>query len=317
MENKRKNMEEISALNSPRFSQIATFARLPVSRNLEGLDSVFVGVPFDTGTTYRTGARFGPSSVREESRILRPFSLSSNTMPFEKLNVADYGDIEVFPLDIERTIGSVKSTLSNMFRAHIFPLVCGGDHSVTLGVLRAIAESEGPVSLVHFDSHFDFWDQYQGYKYNHGTWLRRALDEGLVKNVYQVGIRGSAYSTDDLEFARSNGIHVKTIYEIRERGFENVMQEVCKGISKEGAVHVSIDIDSVDPAFAPATGTPEIGGLTSWEITRAVRLLLEYRVKCLDVVEISPVYDHPGKITSVLGANIFYEALATIAKKKN
>ncbi|MFG1556218.1 MAG: agmatinase [Thermoplasmataceae archaeon] len=309
-------LNRISGLNSPRFSQIASFARLPVSTELDEVDSVFLGVPFDSGTTYRTGARFGPSSVREESRILRPFSLSSLTTPFTTLKVIDYGDVMVYPVDIIKTLETVSTTLDPIFAKGIFPMICGGDHSITYGVLESFHKNLGEGTLIHFDSHFDFWNEYQGYPYNHGTWLRRAKEKKFVNKVLQIGIRGSAYSKEDLEYAEEQKIHVHSIYSIRKNGFEGTISSILDSIDDNTPVHISIDIDSVDPAFAPGTGTPEVGGLTSWEITESVRLLMSKNVKSIDVVEISPSYDNAGKITSVLGANIFYESLAAYAKKR-
>jgi agmatinase len=302
-------MRQIDALISPRFAQISTFARLPICKEDEEVKALFVGIPFDDAVVYRTGARFGPMAIRQGSRLLRPYNMFLDTYPFEKLNACDKGDIDVIPGYIEDTMKKIEVEIFNLIqRNNIIPFIAGGDHSITLPILRAMYKKYGKLNLIHLDSHFDFWNSHWGKKYTHGTWLRRALEEGLLKDVIQLGIRGSIYSKDDLNDIRQ--LNIKS-YNIRE--LKNMWHEVINEInSLKGNTYISLDIDVVDPAFAPATGTPEVGGLTSYEILEFIRSIKLRSLVGFDVVEVSPPYD-VSEITAMLAANIIYEGMSILS----
>lgn len=296
-------MRQIDALKSPRFTQISTFARLPLCQKLDEGEAVFLGVPFDDATTYRPGARFGPTGIRQGSRLLRPYNQFLDVYPFDSLNVCDMGDVNIIPGYIEDTMKIIEEEI---VKIRGVPFIAGGDHSITLPILRAMYKKHGKVNLIHLDSHYDFWDSYWGKKYTHGTWLRRALEEGILNEVVQMGIRGSLYSREDVEDSKKLGVKSFTIRDLKYR-----LKEVLKELPS-GKTYVSIDIDVVDPAFAPGTGTPEVGGLTSFEILEIIRSF-DFSIIGFDVVEVSPPYD-VSEITSMLGANIIYEGLSVLAK---
>ncbi|MQL54401.1 agmatinase [Acidianus ambivalens] len=298
-------MRQIDALKSPRFTQVSTFARLPLCEDLSEVKAVFLGIPFDDATTYRPGARFGPMGIRQGSRLLRPYNQFLDVYPFDTLNMCDAGDINVIPGYIDDTFKIIEEELNKIH--NIVPFIAGGDHSITLPILRAMHKKYGKVNLVHLDSHYDFWDSYWGKKYTHGTWLRRALEEGLLNEVVQMGIRGSLYSRDDVEDSKRLRIKSFTIRDLKYK-----LEEVKKELPS-GKTYVSIDIDVVDPAFAPGTGTPEVGGLTSFEILEIVRSF-NFNIVGFDVVEVSPPYD-TSEITTMLAANILYEGASVLAKK--
>jgi agmatinase len=298
-------MRQIDALKSPRFTQVSTFARLPLCEDLSEVKAVFLGIPFDDATTYRPGARFGPMGIRQGSRLLRPYNQFLDVYPFDTLNMCDVGDINVIPGYIDDTFKIIEEELNKIH--NIVPFIAGGDHSITLPILRAMHKKYGKVNLVHLDSHYDFWDSYWGKKYTHGTWLRRALEEGLLNEVVQMGIRGSLYSRDDVEDSKRLRIKSFTIRDLKYK-----LEEVKKELPS-GKTYVSIDIDVVDPAFAPGTGTPEVGGLTSFEILEIVRSF-NFDIVGFDVVEVSPPYD-TSEITTMLAANILYEGASVLAKK--
>lgn len=312
----RRDIRPLDALVSPRFTQISTYARLPYERDLTDIDVAFVGMPFDDATTFRSGARMGPAAVRENSRLLRPYNMFVDVEPYNTFNVVDYGDVDIVPGSFERTAEAIAESLGHMLDRGTIPLICGGDHSITLPILREMHRIHGPVNLIHFDSHFDFWDAYWGQKYTHGTWLRRALEEHLVGHVAQAGIRGPQFSPDDLAFPRGHGITLQTIKEFHTRGVQAVMTTILDAMPPEEPLYVSWDIDVVDPAYAMATGTPEVGGLTSWDAMECIRQLQGRRLVGIDIVEVAPPYDAPGATTSLLAANLFYEALCVMAKNK-
>jgi len=303
-------MRQIDARDSPRFAQISTFGRLPLLQDLSGVRATFVGVPFDDGTTYRTGARFGPSSIRQGSRLLRAYNPFVDAYPFESLNASDYGDINAIPGYIEDTMKIVEKEMKQIALNSV-PFTGGGDHSIALPILRAMHSIHGKVNLVHLDSHYDFWDSYWGKKYTHGTWLRRAREENLLNEVIQVGIRGSLYSKDDIEDARKLDIAYYTTNSTK-RETSKILSHVE---SLKGKTYVSLDIDVTDPAFAPGTGTPEVGGLSSFEIMEIVRGL-DVDLAGMEVVEVSPPYD-VSELTSMLAANLIYEGMSVLAKKTN
>jgi agmatinase len=301
-------LRQLDAMKSPRFSQISTFARLPHTQDLSGVKAFFVGVPFDTAVTYRPGARFGPSAIRQGSRLLRPYNYFVDAYPFDDLNSCDYGDIDVVPGYIMETMKAIEKGMARAAQKSI-PFVAGGDHSVTLPILRAMKRIHGEVNLIHLDSHFDFWDKYWGKIYTHGTWLRRAREEGLLRSVVQAGIRGPFFSKGDLKDGKALRVKSFTILDVK-RKFASVMKEIN---GMKGKTYVSLDIDVADPAFAPGTGTPETGGLSSLELMEFVRSL-EVDLVGMDVVEVSPPYD-VSELTSLLAANLIYEGMSVLSKR--
>ncbi|PYJ47999.1 MAG: agmatinase [Verrucomicrobia bacterium] len=302
-----------SSFQSPRFAQPATFMRLPHVTDPKGLDVAIVGVPFDGGTSYRPGSRYGPREIRNQSSLIRPYGFFQKVSPFDRLNVADAGDIDAAPVSIEKCYEAVEARIGDIADAGARPIVIGGDHSISLPVLRALAKRHGPVALVQFDAHIDTWDEYFGGKYFHGTPFRRAIEERLVdgRRFVQVGIRGPMFSEDDFDFHREHGITVIDIERVKDRGVAWVVAEIRRIAT--GPAYMTFDIDGVDPAFAPGTGTPEVGGLTSHEAQRLVRGLGALSLVGGDIVEVSPLYDGPGQITAVLASNLMFEFLCAMA----
>jgi agmatinase len=298
---------------SPRFGQIATFMLLPAATSPAGLDVALLGVPYDGGTSYRTGARFGPRAVREQSSLIRTWNPVLKVHPFDRMQVADCGDVDVVPISIERTYEVVTKRIDEILESGARPICVGGDHSVSLPILRSVARRHGPVGLVHFDAHPDTWDEYFGSKFFHGTPFRRAVEEGLVdpRRMMQVGIRGPLYGPEDLAFQDEHAIEVIRIEAVKEQGtaWTGRRLERLRG----GPVYLSFDIDAVDPAYAPATGTPEVGGLTAYEALTLVRSLAGLTLVGADIVEVCPPYDGPGQITSLLAANILFEIVSVFA----
>ena len=310
--------EPANSFETPRFSGVRTFMRLPNAQDLEHADAAIVGAPFDTGSSFRVGARFGPEGIRSVSHLLRPFNPSQQVQIFDHLSVIDYGDVPVVPGYIEESYEKIRQSLEEVHEAGTIPIVLGGDHSIALPELRAAAAVHGPLALVHFDSHADTWDEYFGKKYNHGTVFRRAVEEGLLDTSHsiQVGMRGSLYDGGDLEASRDLGFDLTTTDEIKGTGIARTMARVRERVG-DAKVYVSFDVDFVDPAFAPGTGTPEIGGFTSREAQEFLRGLSGSNVVGCDVVEVYPQYDGPGQITSLLAANAAFELLTLIALSKN
>ena len=304
------------AFASPRFGQVATFMLLPMAASAEGLDVALLGIPYDGGSSYRTGARFGPRAVREQSSLIRPWHPVLKVLPFERLRVADCGDVDVAPISIERTYAAIERRVAEIVAQGAVPVSVGGDHSVTLPILRVLARRHGPIGLVHFDAHPDTWDEYFGSKFFHGTPFRRAVEEGLVDShrMIQVGIRGPLYAADDFAFHDRHGIEVIRIESVKEQGTAWVGERF--GRLRGGPVYCSFDIDAVDPAYAPATGTPEVGGLSSYEALALVRALAGLTLVGADVVEILPQFDGPGQITSLLAANLVFELVSLLALLK-
>jgi len=298
----------VDALVYPRFSGIPTFMRLPHVTDAAKLDVALIGVPFDGGTTYRPGPRFGPRNVRVQSAMIRPWNPVLKVNPFEKLRVGDFGDLSINPLSIEDTYQRVTEQLGEVLRADARTICVGGDHSILLPILRAIHRHFGPVAFIQFDAHGDTWGGYFGSPHSHGTPVKYAVEEGLLEPgcALQVGLRGQVYSEDDFEFARKHGIAIITSEEFHEGGIELLSRHLRKHRNKN--VYITLDIDVVDPAFAPGTGTPQVGGLTSAQILSAVRSLYGLKIVGCDLVEVSPPYDN-GEITSLLAANLIYELL--------
>ena len=295
----------------PRFAGVRTFMRLPHTTDLAGVDAAAIGIPFDTATSYRTGARFGPEAVRSASALLRPYHPVFDLDLVETLSMIDYGDLPVAPGDTEGTYRRVEEALAPVVAAGVFPAVIGGDHSITLAELRVLAAVHGPLALVQLDSHTDTWEAYFGQRYFHGTTFKRAIEEGLIDPLasVQAGMRGSLYGAGDLGGARDLGLHVLPSEELRALGPLGYGR-VVRGRIGDRPVFLSFDIDFLDPAFAPGTGTPEIAGFSTAEAVAFLRALRGIELVGCDVVEVSPPYDGPGQPTALAAANVLYELLA-------
>jgi agmatinase/guanidinopropionase len=296
------------------FHGIATFMRLPASRNLDGIDVAIVGIPFDSGTTYRSGTRFGPRKIRESSLLLWGYNQVLGVFPTRELNILDYGDVDVVPVDIASTMDSITDAVQDILHNNVTVVALGGDHSISLPLLRAHASKYGRLAVVHFDSHPDTWNsEFKNQPYSHGTPFRRAIEESLIDTdaYVQIGIRGPTSGPDDLPEAEMMGARILTIGHVFEAGIPSVIKEI-RAVVGHRSVYVSLDIDSVDPAFAPGTGTPEVGGLSSYQILQLVRGLQGLNIVGCDLVEVSPPYDH-GDITSILAANLAFEFLSLLA----
>lgn len=296
----------------PRYGGIRTFARCAhVTGDAEGVDAAVVGIPFDTATSFRPGARFGPEAVRAASVLLRPWHPVQRVDVFAELSVVDGGDLAVTPGNAERTAAQIPEGLGPLVGAGVTPVVIGGDHSVALGELRAYAEHYGPVALVLLDAHADTWDQYYGERYFHGTPFRRAAEEGLLLPERSVlaGMRGPLYAESDLTETLDMGFDVIPCEELRATSPAGYASRVRERVG-DAPAFFSFDIDVIDPAFAPATGTPEICGLFPHEAVGFIRALRGMSFVGFDVVEVAPAYDNPGQNTAMLAANIAYEFLA-------
>ena len=299
----------------PRFAGVRTFARLPqVSVPAPDVDVAVLGAPFDTATSFRPGARFGPEAIRSASALLRPYHPPLDVQVFGALSLVDGGDLPVTPGNALRTAEQLDAGLRPLLEAGIVPLVLGGDHSIVLGELRAQAAVHGPVALVLLDAHADTWDQYYGERYFHGTPFRRAVEEGLIDTDRSVlaGMRGPLYAPADLEYPRELGFEVIPGAELLELGAAAYGRRVRERIGS-GPVYLSFDIDVLDPAFAPGTGTPEVAGLQPREALALLRALKGVSFSGFDVVEVSPPFDGPAQITALHAAAIAYELLALTA----
>jgi agmatinase len=301
----------LDAREMPRFAGVRTFMRLPHVTDLAGVDAAAVGIPFDTATTFRTGARFGPEAIRSASSLLRPYHPSLAIDLVEALSMVDYGDLRVAPGDTEGTYRRIEQDLAPLVDAGVFPLVLGGDHSITLAELRVLARQHGPLALVHLDSHTDTWEEYFDQRYFHGTTFKRAVEEQLIEPTasVQAGMRGSLYSAHDLENARELGFTVIASEELRALGAEGYARLVRDRI-RDRPVFFSFDIDFLDPAFAPGTGTPEVAGFSTAEALALLRALRGIRLVGCDVVEVAPPYDGPGQPTALAAANVALDLLA-------
>ncbi len=307
-----QRFEPPNAFRSPRFAQLSTFMRLPYTQDIEGLDVAILGIPFDGGVSFRPGARFGPKEIRTNSLLIRSYHPVLKTLPFSRLRAADVGDVDVNPLDIIDTFGRIEDAVGRILGAGAVPACVGGDHSISLPILRAVARAHGAVALVHFDSHQDMWEEYFGNRYFHGTPFRRALEEGLYVpgDTVQIGIRGPVYAETDFEFGAQHGVTVVRAEEVHRRGADAVRPLLDRLRGRK--VYVSFDIDAVDPAFAPGTGTPEVGGLTSAQVLELLRMLAGLEIVAFDVVEVSPPYDQSG-LTSMLAANVLFELISIVS----
>jgi agmatinase len=304
------------SLQTPRFTGPATFARLPHVRTTEEVDVAFVGVPFDTGVTYRVGGRFGPNAVRQASVMLRPYNANLDVKPFDVLSCVDFGDIAIVPGFTERSYAAIETAVAPIVEAGVIPILIGGDHACTLPHLRA-TRSRGPVAVIDFDSHTDAWDSYFGEKYNHGTWMRRAIEEGLVDvgRSIEVGLRGSLYDRNDWDGLRTElGLEFLTTEDIFRLGPAAVAAAIRERVGA-GPAFISFDIDVVDPAYAPGTGTPEAGGPSARDLLAILRGLTGIDFVGFDVVEVIPAYDPAGQ-TATLAANLAYEMLSLVAVRR-
>lgn len=307
------NIGPVDASVNPRYSGIATFARLPRIEDVPRADIAVVGIPFDSGVSYRPGTRFGPSHVRESSRLLRPYNPAQDVSPFQLAQVVDAGDIPVNPFDLTEAVTEVERAALALGEQVQRLVTIGGDHTVALPLLRAVAAKHGPVAVLHFDAHLDTWDTYFGAPITHGTPFRRASEEGLIDLTASchVGTRGPLYSKQDLEDDERLGFSIVSSEYVEEHGVEAAIDRILTRIGDK-PLYVSIDIDVLDPAHAPGTGTPEAGGLTSRELLRILRALRDRDIVGADVVEVSPAYDH-AQMTGIAASHVVYELVTLLA----
>jgi agmatinase len=297
----------------PRYAGPDTFARLPRLSDVGSAAVAVLGVPFDSGVSYRPGARFGPSAVRQGSKLLRPYHPQLDVQPWTVHQVADAGDAAVNPFDLSEAVASVEQAARDVLGRAQRLVTVGGDHTIALPLLRAIAAQHGPIALVHFDAHLDTWDTYFGAPYTHGTPFRRAVEEGLLEldRSAHVGIRGPLYTTSDLIEDEQLGFATISTVDVARRGVDDAIDRVLARVG-DRPVYVSVDIDVLDPAHAPGTGTPEPGGLTTRELQLILRGLSTANLVGGDVVEVAPAYDH-AELTALAAANVVYELLALFA----
>jgi agmatinase len=288
----------------PRFAGAPTFARLPRIDEVAKADIAVVGIPFDAGTSYRPGARFGPAHIREASRLLRPYNPAQDAEPFALAQVVDAGDIAVNPFNIEEALAQIEAGATELSNQGLKLVTLGGDHTIALPLLRSLHKVHGPISVIHFDAHLDTWDTYFGAEFTHGTPFRRASEEGLLdrEGCLHIGIRGPLYSTADLTDDADLGFKIIHATQIDEIGSAGIIQQMLARVG-DRPVYVSIDIDVLDPAFAPGTGTPEAGGFTSRELLTIIRALDQVNLIGADVVEVAPVYDH-AQITAIAASHV-------------
>ncbi len=312
-----KGYRPVDAMVYPRFSGIRTFMRLPHVTDLEGVDFAIVGVPFDTGGTFRVGARFGPEGIRAQSMLLRTYNPALKVPIFDILSGVDYGDLSVTPGYLPESHKQIEDGAKTVFDSGATPIFLGGDHSVSLPLLRAAASKYGQVALVHFDSHSDLWSGYFGGKDTHGTPFRRAYEEGLLDTARssQIGLRGSLYDEDDAKITEQLGFQLITGPQMHEIGIAETIRRVRERVGT-GPIYLTFDIDFVDPAYAPGTGTPEVGGFTSAQCLQLLRGLTDLNIIGFDLVEVMPPYDSEGGVTCLLAANLVYEFISLIALQR-
>ena len=307
--------QPLSGNEMPRFAGPGTMMRLPAAPDAQGLDACFIGIPLDVGTSNRPGTRFGPKQIRAESVMLRPYNMWTRAAPFDSLRIADIGDVPINTFDLKDAVRRIEAFYDNVLNHPVIPLTIGGDHTLTLPVLRSIAKKHGPVGLVHIDAHADVNDHMFGESIAHGTPFRRAFEEGLIdpENTFQIGLRGTGYTAEDFDWARNKGF---TVVQAEELWNKSAASLIDSARAKMGTrpVYLTFDIDSLDPAFAPGTGTPEIAGMTTREMVNVIRGLSGLNLISADVVEVSPAYDH-AEVTSLAAATIVYELTNLFAKK--
>ncbi len=299
------------------YSGICTFGRAPHTREVSGADVAIVGVPYDGATSYRSGARFGPRAIREQSMLLWGYNNPLGVAPFKTLKVIDYGDVEVVPVDVLATHGAVNVEVSQIIKENVKVIALGGDHSIALPLLQAHARKYGRLAVIHFDAHPDTWDtEFGQQKFSHGTPFRRAIEQRLIDTsaYLQIGIRGPTSGKQDYEEALALGARMITIDEAMGLGLARILKEIKDRVADK-PVYITLDIDSIDPAFAPGTGTPEVGGFSSYQVLQLLRGLKGLNIVGGDLVEVSPPYDH-SNITSILASNLVFEYLSLIALNK-
>ncbi|NIM99369.1 MAG: agmatinase [candidate division Zixibacteria bacterium] len=313
----KKYYQPLGANEMPKFGGPTTFMRLPARPNAESLDACFVGVPFDLGTSNRVGARFAPRQIRMESPPIRPYNMATHAAPFDSLSVADIGDVPINPYSLEKSIQIIEAAYDQILAYDCKPLTLGGDHTIVLPILRAMKKKHGPVGVVQVDAHSDINDTMSGEKIAHGTPFRRAMEEGLLdpQRVVQIGLRGTGYTASDFDWSRKAGFRVVQVEECWHKSLAPLMLEV-RGQLGSGPVYVSFDIDSLDPAFAPGTGTLEIGGLTVVQGIEILRGCRGLGIVGGDLVEVSPPYDPLGN-TACVAANLLYEMLCSLPGVKH
>jgi len=309
IKSKTPTNQPLGGNHMPRFGGPITMIRLPTQVGAQGLDACFVGVPFDIGTSNRAGARHGPRQIRAESTLLRPCNLATRASPFDSLNVADIGDVATNTFNLENSIAIIQQTFDEIVATGCRPLAIGGDHTITLPILRSVHRRYGPLGVIHIDAHGDVADSIFGEKITHGTWLRRAFEERLIDphRVVQIGTRGTGHVVEDVDWPRQQGFHVIPAEECWHRSLTPMIDGV-REVVEGGPVYISFDIDGLDPAFAPGTGTPEIGGLTTMQALEIVRGCRGLDIVGCDLVEVAPAYDTSGN-TALLGANLLFEML--------
>jgi guanidinobutyrase len=306
------HFQPLGGNDMPRFGGIATMMRLPLQQGVEGLDACFVGVPLDLGTSNRSGTRFGPRQIRTESVLLRPYNMATRAAPFDSLQVADIGDVAINPYNLLDSVARIERAYDDIVVNGCRPITLGGDHTLALPILRAMHRRYGPVGLIHVDAHADVNDTMFGEKIAHGTPFRRAVEEGLLdcKRVVQIGLRGTGYAAEDFDWCRDQGFRVVQVEECWNRSLAPLMAQV-RELLAGGPVYLSFDIDGIDPAYAPGTGTPEIAGLTVPQALEIIRGARGLDIVGADLVEVSPPYDPQGT-TALLAANLAFEQLCVL-----
>lgn len=296
----------------PRFAGPGTMMRLPAIDSAADMDAVFIGIPLDVGTSNRPGTRFGPKQIRAESVMLRPYNMWTRAAPFDSLRVGDLGDVPINTFDLKDSVARIAAFYDTVLAHDVIPLTLGGDHTLTLPVLRSIARRHGPVGLIHVDAHADINDHMFGEAIAHGTPFRRAVEEGLIDphRTWQIGLRGTGYTAEDFDWARDQGFTVIQAEELWHRSAAPLIARAAAALG-DGPVYLSFDIDSLDPGFAPGTGTPEIGGLTPIQALEIIRGCRGLSLVGADLVEVSPPYDPQGN-TALLAANLLYEMLCVL-----
>ena len=311
--------QPLSGNEMPRFGGIATMMRLPHLASAEGLDACFIGVPLDIGTGNRSGTRFGPRQIRAEFVLIRPYNMATRAAPFDSLSVADIGDVPTNPYSLSKSVDAIEASIDEVLRHRCRPLSMGGDHTMVLPILRSMRKVHGPVGVIHVDAHADVNDTMSGEKIAHGTPFRRAVEENLIdcRRVVQIGLRGTGYSAEDFDWPRQQGFKVHTADQLWNRCLTPLMEEVRAHIGR-GPVYLSFDIDSLDPAFAQGTGTPEIGGLTTIQALEIIRGCWGLDLVGCDLVEVSPPFDTSGN-TALTAANLLFEMLCCLpgVKRRN
>ncbi|MEO0634552.1 MAG: agmatinase [Pseudomonadota bacterium] len=304
--------QPVSGNDLARFSGPNTFMRLPAASDLSRLDVAVLGIPMDIGTSWRSGTRFGPKQVRSESAMIRPYNIQTGAAPFDKLNVGDIGDLAINTFSLADSLRIIAESYAQILIHDLIPVAIGGDHSITLPILRSIAAKHGPVALVHVDAHADVNDEMFGERETHGTVFRRAYEEGLIDptKTFQIGLRGTGYTAEDFTEAAGWGFEQFLAPELWGRNLRQIGGEIRRNIG-ETPTYISYDIDSLDPAYAPGTGTPEIGGLSTAQAMQLIRALRGLNVVGCDMVEVSPPYDPSGN-TALVAANLLYELICIL-----